>query len=110
MRNGAWVAAMMSAVLLAGCAWVKLTPGGEKVRVLSASEVNSCRYIGDTTVSLMARVGAVKRNEEKVQKELEALARNSGADMGGDTVVAAAEPEDGKQRYAVYQCIGPRAQ
>lgn len=95
-----------ASVLLSSCTWVKLSPGGEKVRVLSATEVASCKLLGDTNVSLLTRVGAVNRNEEKVQKELHALARNSAADMGGDTVVPASEIVDGKQRYSVYQCIG----
>lgn len=104
MRKLAWAVAVT--ISLGGCAWVKLTPGGEKVRVLSAAEVASCRHVGDTNVSLLARLGAVKRNEEKVQDELDALARNSAADMGGDTVVAMSEVTDGKQRYAVYKCVG----
>lgn len=105
MKKTAWLL-LASSIFVGGCTWVKLNPGGEKVRVLSAGEVTSCELIGDTNVSLMARVGAVKRNEEKVQKELYALARNSAADMGGDTVVPASEIADGKQRFFVYKCVG----
>lgn len=105
MKSKAWLL-VMTGIVIGGCTWVKLTPGGEKVRVLSPAEVTSCNLIGDTNVALLARIGAVNRNEEKVQKELNALARNSAADMGGDTVVPASEVNDGKQRYSVYKCVG----
>jgi len=105
MKNKAWVLVVAS-IAVGGCTWVKLSPGGEKVRVLSSAEVASCTLVGDTNVSLLARVGAVNRNEEKVQRELDALARNSAADMGGDTVVPVSEINDGKQRYSVYKCVG----
>lgn len=106
MNRMPWLLAIVSSIMLGGCTWVKVSPGGEKVRVLSPTEVANCNLIGDTQVSLLARVGAVNRNEEKVQQELYALARNSAADMGGDTVVPASEVHEGKQRYTVYKCIG----
>lgn len=107
MKNAVWVWAM-SCVLLAGCSWVKMTPGGEKVRVLEASEVSTCKHLGDSTVSLMSKVAGINRNEKKVQKELLMLARNAGAEMGGDTVVVASEVKDGQQTFAVYKCVGAR--
>ena len=48
-----------------------------------------------------------KRGEEKVKKELEALARNSAANMDGDTVVPITDIEDGKRTFAVYRCVNP---
>ena len=95
------------ASLLTACTWVKLTPGGEKVRVLSVSEVGSCTKKGKTTVSLKADIAGFERNREKVQKELEALARNSAIDLNGDTVVPASEIENGKQVFDVYRCANP---
>lgn len=91
---------------ISACAWVKLSPGGEKVRVLEASEVATCKELGNTTASLMAKVAGINRNEEKVAKELEMLARNAAAKMGGDTVVAVSAVEDGQRTFAVYQCVG----
>jgi len=95
---------------LGACAWVALTPAGEKVRVLEASEVASCEELGNTTVSLLAKVAGINRNEEQVAKELSMLARNAGADMGGDTIVAISPVKEGKRSYAVYKCIGVGAQ
>lgn len=92
---------------LTACTWVELTPEGEKVRVLSQGEVQSCKKIGKTTVSLMSEIAGIERNKEKVKKELEALARNTAIDLKGDTVVPASEIIDGKQVFDVYRCINP---
>jgi hypothetical protein len=96
---------LAAAVVFAGCTWVETTPGGAKVRVLSANEVASCTEIGKTQVSLADIVLGIKRSATKVQLELETLARNSAADLGGDTVVAVAPPTEGRQTYNVYRCI-----
>ncbi|TVO77922.1 DUF4156 domain-containing protein [Sedimenticola selenatireducens] len=95
-----------SILLLTGCAWVKPTPEGEKVRVLDADEVTSCKELGTTNVSLIDKIAGINRNAEKVQKELETLARTSAAKIGGDTVVADSPVEDGQQRFIVYRCVG----
>lgn len=94
---------------ISACSWVKLTPGGEKVRVLDANEVSTCKELGNTTVSLLAKVAGIKRDEKEVAKELAYLARNSAADMGGDTIVAISAVKDGKRTYKVYKCIGVTA-
>lgn len=94
-------------ITFTACTWVELTPEGEKVRLLSMSEVKSCKKIGKTIVSLKDKVAGFDRNKEKVQKELEALARNSAVDLNGDTVVKANEIKDGTQTFHVYRCINP---
>jgi hypothetical protein len=94
---------------ISACTWVKLTPGGEKVRVLEAGEVSTCTEVGSTTVSLLAKVAGINRNADQVAKELAMLARNSAAGMGGDTIVPTSAVSDGKRSYAVYKCIGVSA-
>ena len=96
---------IIASLLLTACTWVKLDTAGEKVRVLSAEEASGCKELGKTNVMLRATVAGIERNEEKVKKELETLARNSAGGMGGDTVVPASEIEDGKQTFAVYRCV-----
>lgn len=90
---------------LSACTWVEVEPAGEKVRVLSAAEVTGCTRVGKTTVNTMAKVGVVERFPEKVQEELNTLARNSAPDIGGDTVVPVGEPRDGVQVFEVYRCM-----
>jgi len=94
------------ALMMAGCTWVKPTSEGEKVRVLAANEVASCKSLGSTTATIADKVVGIKRKPKKVQKELETLARNSAVDLGGDTVVAVSEVVNGKQTFAVYRCVG----
>lgn len=93
--------------LLQACSWVELTYPGEKVRVLDKADVSNCKKVGKTTVSLKATIVGFERNKEKVQQELNTLARNSGADLKGDTVVPLTQPKDGKQAFEVYRCINP---
>jgi len=95
------------ALTLSACTWVKLTPGGEKIRAMSADEVQSCTKKGTTEVSLKADIAGIDRNSEKVRKELETLARNSAAGSKGDTVVPASEIENGTQTFNIYRCINP---
>lgn len=95
-------------VAISSCAWVKLTPEGEKVRVLSTEEVGSCKKLGKTTSTLKDKIAGMKRSQSKVEKEMQALARNSAADMGGDTVVPVSEVEDGRQTFEVYKCVNPQ--
>ena len=95
---------------LGACSWITLTPGGEKVRVLDASEVVTCKDLGNTTVSLLAKIAGINRNEAKVEKELSLLARNAAAEMRGDTVVPITAVEKGTRTYTVYKCVGAAAE
>ena len=96
--------AIAFAGLLNACSWVKATPEGESVRVASADAVGDCVRKGKVTVSLKSRVAGVERKPTKVATELETLARNEGAGLGGDTVVAESIVTEGSQVFGVYQC------
>lgn len=95
---------LLAAVLMSGCAWVKPTDSGVLVRVKSFEQIKTCEKIGGTTVAVMHEIAFVARSEQKVAEELETLARNSGADMGGNTVVAVSKIIDGEQAFNVYRC------
>jgi len=99
------VIAMIGILLFAGCTWVRLTPGGEEVRVVSATETAECKKLGQTTVSLLSKVAGIRRSAKKVTAELLTLGRNSGAEMGGDTIVPASDITDGEQCFDVYRCV-----
>jgi hypothetical protein len=98
---------LLSLALVSSCTWVKLTPQGEKVRVLSATEISSCKKLGKTVTSLKDKIAGIHRNKQKVEKEMQALARNSAVDIGGDTVVPVSDIKDGKQTFDVYRCVNP---
>lgn len=98
---------LVGAVLgLMACSWVKLSPEGEKVRVLAQHEVASCKKIGKTTANVADKVVGMERKEHIVKENLEILGRNGAAEMGGDTIVPATPIEDGKQTFDVYRCVG----
>lgn len=90
--------------LASACTWVKPTPAGEGVRVADAEAVGACERKGKVTVSLKSRVAGVERKPTKVANELSTLARNEGALLGGDTVVAEGAVSEGRQVFGVYDC------
>lgn len=90
---------------ISACATVKLTHGGEKARVLSSSEVANCQKRGATTVRVKSTMATVARQQTVVAKELQILARNSSANMGGDTVTPISKIDNGEQTFAVYRCV-----
>lgn len=93
------------ACALNACAFVQLTPAGKKVRVLSEGEVAACQRLGETSASVIAKAGPFQRIPERVQQELDDVASNSAAEMGGDTVVRIGQMQDGRQSYRVYRCM-----
>jgi len=97
-------------LISSGCTWVKPTDEGAKVQVLTAAEAAECIDIGKTTASLVDKVAGIERSRTKVKYELLTLARNSAANMGGDTIVPTSEISDGQQSFTVYKCTGTKAQ
>jgi hypothetical protein len=89
----------------AACTWVEPDANGRNVRVVYDGTLEgACRALGTVTVSVKHEVAGIERNRLKVQDELESLARNEAATMGGDSVQALGEPSGGEQRYGVYRC------
>lgn len=93
--------------LLAGlgaCAWVKPGTQAEQVKVVSLEVVKDCAEAGTTHVSVLDRLGMLRRSEGKVATELVTLARNSAVQLGGNAVVPVTDIVDGAQTFAVYKC------
>jgi hypothetical protein len=95
---------VLSTALILGCTWVPLSAGGEKVRVASSEQIADCERLGKTTSSTATKVGFLRRSDFKVREELEALARNEAAAMGGDTVVPESPIDAGRRVFGVYDC------
>ena len=93
--------------IITACAVPKLNEGGEKARVLSSSEVSSCKKLGKTSATVLGKVLGLDRPIEAMTKELQTIARNSAANMGGDTIVPLAKIKNGSQSFTVYKCIDP---
>ena len=93
-------------LIISSCASVKLTSGGEKVRILAPNEVSTCKKLGKTSNSVTTRI-VVKRPIETMKSELLIMCRNSASDMGGDTIVPLTVVTGGKQSFNIYKCIDP---
>ena len=94
----------MSAMLLSACAWVETTHEGKKVEIADAQQVTGCKVLGKTTVQIAHKVAGMKRQEHIVKGEIEKLAKNSAAELGGDTIVPVSEMTEGKQTFRVLKC------
>ena len=104
MKKRFLIILLASTGLLNACTWVKLSSNGERVTIVKESFVSGCKKIGTTTATVADSVIGLKRSEKAVQGNLDNLARNAAADMGGDTLVRSSEIKDGKQIFTVYLC------
>jgi len=100
------LAAVAGAALIAGgCTWVKLTSPGEGVRVGTRAQVAACERLGATHAKTSTKVAFFSRSQMKVDQEIESLARNEAADMGGNTIVAQGPTSsEGRRSFDVYRC------
>jgi hypothetical protein len=87
---------------LTACSFVKITPAGDNVAVLDASQVGNCISAGAVTVAVVNKV-VVNRDPQTVAQELRTLARNRAASRG-DTIVPTTGVVNGEQTFAIYQC------
>lgn len=92
------------AAFAAGCGVLSLTDDGAAIRLAKPDAVASCTKLGRVKASVLHNVGFIPRHPDAVKEEIEVVARNSAAQMGGDTMVPASGVEDGKQAFDVYQC------
>lgn len=88
-----------------GCAFVSLDPEAEDVKVLEADRVNDCERLGQTQVTSAHRIGFIPRSDRAIENDLDRLARNSAADMGGDTAVRKTDITEGTATYEVFDCV-----
>jgi len=98
-----WIVLALSLGLTA-CQWVPLTPEGERVRVGTAAEVAACKPLGTVTGKTTVTVGPMARNEAKVAKEVEALARNEASTMGANVIVPKGALDWDQRTYDAYRC------
>ena len=100
------IVACACSLVLGACTWVKLDEAGKSVEVLGLNQVNACERLGTTTSKGVDKVGFYDRNSEKVAIELETLARNEAARMGGNVIVKQNQSVGTADRelYVVYLC------
>ncbi len=91
---------------LAGCAsdLIEVRTGSDQVALADASQVGSCKSLGEINVSVLAEYGFINRSAVAVEANLFQLARNGAVDAGGDTVVKGNSPDYGRRTFAIYKC------
>jgi hypothetical protein len=95
------------AIFAGGCTWVKLTAPGEGVRVGTTAQVAACKRIGATHAKTSTKMAFFSRGGRKVDEEIETLARNEAAEMGGNTIVPQGPTSsEGRRSFDVYRCSG----
>jgi Domain of unknown function (DUF4156) len=106
-RTARYVVIAGLAALAGGCTWVKLTEPGNGVRVGTVAQAASCKKLGATHAKTSTRIAFFSRSPQKIDTELEALARNEAAEMGGDTIVAQGPASsEGRRSFDVFRCAG----
>jgi len=91
---------------LGGCTsmMIGVRNGSDRVSLADANQVGSCKSKGETIVSVVAKVGFIKRLPEAVEADLYQLARNNAVDAGADTLVKGESKEFGQRTFAMYKC------
>jgi len=97
---------ILPALFLTACSWVKVSSEGEGVKVLTAAQAQNqnCERLGQTNTQTMDKVLFYTRSNRAQKEEIEKLAKNEAANMGGNGVVAEGEIVDGRQTYVIYKC------
>jgi hypothetical protein len=98
--------AATAVIVLSACSssWVQLSPEGRQVIVATAAQVASCARVGTANVNALDNIAFVQRGAAKLQEELEMLARNEAAVLGGNRVTPESTITDGRQSFGVYRC------
>lgn len=106
VRSFVLVSAFVLLLAAPGCTWVPLTAGGEQVQLANQKAVEACKQVGKTRARTKAKVWIFARSEATIREELQALARNDAAVMGGTTVSPTGPVEEGEQNFGIYVCGG----
>lgn len=98
------VAIGAAALLTAACTFVQVDPEAEVVEVVTADAVEDCERVGRTRVQVADSVLIFNRSDDAIREDLDKLARNSAAEMGGNAVYLDGEVIEGRATYQVYRC------
>ena len=94
---------LVSLVALASCTWVEVSEEAADIAVVPADYVGHCRRIGEVTSTVLASMAGISRDEEKVSKELDDLARERALKLKANTLVREST-SIGEATYGAYHC------
>jgi len=101
-----FAAAATLMTLLDGCAssMIGVRNGSDRVSLAEKNQVARCQSKGNITVSVLAKVGFIKRSTADVEANLFQLARNEAVDAGADTLVKDESQQFGTRTFGLYKC------
>ena len=91
--------------VLSACSFVSLDPQARDIVVSQNADslTNSCKLLGKTNATIWSSAETFQ-SDAKVETQLDTLARNQAAQMGGNTVAPITGISEGKRTYNVYNC------
>lgn len=99
------VFAIIVAVFVCSCTWVKPEFGAEDVALVKYAHAQNCKKIGTVYSNTTNRILGIHRSHKKVNEELLTLAKNEAHELGGDTLVVLGPVVEGEQKFDAYRCI-----
>jgi len=97
------VCSLFVVLLASGCTMVKVSEAGKRVNIVSANDVYNCSRVGKVSTSVLDNVIGIPRSKEKVEVELDKLARDQAVIMHANTLVRI-QIRDGFGDYDAYNC------
>lgn len=94
----------LMAFTLSGCAFNKVEDNAKHVLIVEAYNVKGCEKLGTTTAKVKNTIGGINVPETQLKAELNNIAKNDAASMGGDSVVVLSPIKGGFQSFAIYKC------
>lgn len=92
------------------CSFVSLDPQARDINVVeNANSLKNCKSLGNTTVTLWSKAETFQ-SQTTVDGQLDTLARNQAAAIGGNTVTPHSAISNGQRTYSVYNCPANQAQ
>lgn len=90
--------------ILVSCSFVDLNPEAKDTTVsTNANSLSNCKFLGNTEVSIWSKADSFQ-SQDTVENQLDTLARNQAAAIGGNTVLANSKINNGQRTYGVYNC------
>ena len=96
---------LLCIITTTSCSFVSLDTQARDVNVSeNISALKDCKFLGETNVSLWSKAETFQ-SQTTVENQLDTLARNNAATMGGNTITPKSEINNGQRTYSVYNCI-----
>jgi hypothetical protein len=95
---------LLSAIflLLAGCSFVELTPGAD--RIIFANDQDTCQKLAEFSGSVKTSTLFIGRTEKAISEELQILAQNEAFRTNANAIWPISEIDEGYQEFEILNC------